>query len=383
MLLLTGGLRRNLPRPPQHPKWVHFGVTRYSTIDVMSYDGQTMSTQLSISKTDDGWAILNGTTPIAISGEVYRATKEELVEEVQAKGLFVWSDSSIQKTQEEGLSVKGKAVRAAKLDAEASVSENDAGGAPPTQDPPTDPGADPEDPDPNPTVPVKPKRVRKPRAVKPKDEEPPMVFTDEEPPADVTTIKDLPLPKPVDDYSDLLNEADFDAALVKPVDIPPAEPAHVQTEAEPEKPKRTRVVKPKITVDKEKLAQASKDAKTALSKAKKVVKPADEKKVVERKPRAKKPADAPRFTDEQKKARAEYARKYRQSMTEEQKEAAKARAAERQKRWRENHPDAVSKYAKRSSERRKERYNTDPEYRQDYRAKQRAYASAGKTEVES
>jgi hypothetical protein len=181
--------------------------------------------------------------------------------------------------------------------------------------------------------------------------------------------------KPVDDYSDLLDEALYDAALVKPAPEPSPEVLEKIDEGlkQIEEGKvvkairKPRTVKPKITADADKLAEASKETKAALEK------PA-------RKPRAKKSADAPRFTEEQKAARAEYARKYRQSMTDEQKEQAKARAAERQKRWRENHPEAVSKYAKRSSERRKERYNDDPEYRAEYRAKQRAYASAGKSE---
>ncbi len=431
------------------PKWVSHSVMRYLPSDVMSYDRMTMSTQLQVAHQDEGWAILNSGKPLAIKGSIYRESKDELVKEISSMGLFVWADNSIQKTEE-------------------AVSENEAytpDPAPATEDPPTDPGSRPGN-DPNPTVPtqvpdhaedsapVKPKRVRKPRAVKPKDEEPPMVF------ADVVSLEVVAenaklTAAVVDDYSDLLDEAVYDASLVKPVlsdgetviakaDIetstnttngvdgdwtvdedstatitPAAEPTpevldkideglkqiaekkvvrrvrtkkgaeltdqpvgtEIPAETPPEiaeftekveaevkaTPKRSKKVDAKITADYDKLSKTVAEVKANLPSK------------VARKPRAKKPEDAPRFTEEQKKARAEYARKYRQKMSDEQKEQAKARAAERQKRWREAHPEAVTKYAKRSSERRKERYNEDPAYRADYRSKQRAYASAGKT----
>lgn len=93
-----------------------------------------------------------------------------------------------------------------------------------------------------------------------------------------------------------------------------------------------------------------------------------------RKPRKKAGEVDEGLTEEQKRARAEYAKKYRQTMTDEQRERARERARERQKKWRETHPDKASAYAKRSSERRKERYNTDPEFRAEYREQQRGYA---------
>lgn len=80
--------------------------------------------------------------------------------------------------------------------------------------------------------------------------------------------------------------------------------------------------------------------------------------------------------EERKKARAEYARKYRQQMTDEQKERARERARERQRAWREAHPDQVIENAKRSSEQRMERYRTDPEYRARYREQQNSYTAS-------
>lgn len=79
--------------------------------------------------------------------------------------------------------------------------------------------------------------------------------------------------------------------------------------------------------------------------------------------------------EEKRKARAEYAKKYRSRMTDEQREAAKERAKERQKRWREAHPDQAAQYARQSSQRRKERYNEDDEFRSTYREKQKEYAA--------
>lgn len=96
-----------------------------------------------------------------------------------------------------------------------------------------------------------------------------------------------------------------------------------------------------------------------------------------------KPAASPRFTAEQRKARAEYAKKYRAQMSEEQKEKARAAAKERQKRWRENNPAKASEFAKRSSARRKERYNEDPAFRAEYRAKQKAYVESRQAEQKS
>lgn len=225
-----------------------------------------MSTQMRVAQEEAGWLVLNGDRPVAINGEVHRDDRGALVSDIEEKGLFVWSDGSISK-QAEPVDDSPMVFAEPELPVEDPDSGNVDGGAPPTEDPPTDPGADPEDPDPTPTVPKKP------------DSEP--------------------------------------------------------------KPKKSR-----------KTAKAEGDAP---------------------KRREKKAPDAPRFTEEQKKARAEYAKKYRASMTDEQKEKARERARERQKKWRENHPDKAAEFAKRSSERRKERYNEDPEFRQEYREKQRSY----------
>lgn len=101
------------------------------------------------------------------------------------------------------------------------------------------------------------------------------------------------------------------------------------------------------------------------------------------KPRKKKESSgSPRFTEEQRIARAEYARKYRSQMTEEQKEKARERARERQKRWRDSNPERAAEFSKRSSERRKERYNNDPEFRKEYREKQQEYAMKRSDSVE-
>jgi hypothetical protein len=92
---------------------------------------------MKIQQDDDGWSVLNGDRPVAINGTVSYAERDELVTEIESRGLFVWSDGTLAKEAE-------------------PVSENVDGGAPATEDPPVDPGAQPEDPDPNPTVPQAP-----------------------------------------------------------------------------------------------------------------------------------------------------------------------------------------------------------------------------------
>lgn len=282
-------------------------VTRYPSEHVMNYTDGTMSTQMRVAQEDAGWAVLNGDRPVAINGEVHHEDRDSLVSEIVSRGLFVWSDGSINKEAEPrddvSMVFSEDIPDAPSVPTPTPISENVDGGAPPTEDPPTDPGADPEDPDPNPTVPVKPKDV----------------------------------------------EDQLEAA------------------AERRLPSKTQKVKRvKITADVEKVAEGIAEAKAAPK--------------APRKPRAKKPEGAPRFTEEQKAARAEYAKKYRAQMTEEQKEQARERARERQKKWRESHPDKAAEFAKRSSERRKERYNEDPAFRAEYRAKQRQYAGASTPE---
>lgn len=60
-------------------------------------------------------------------------------------------------------------------------------------------------------------------------------------------------------------------------------------------------------------------------------------------------------------------------MTDEQKAKERELAKARQARWRDAHPEKVVESAKRSSERRKERYNDDPGYRAAYRKYQNDY----------
>lgn len=253
----------------------------------MNYTEMTMSTQMRVAQEDAGWAVLNGDRPVAINGEVHHEDRDSLVSEIVSRGLFVWSDGSINKEAEPrddvSMVFSEDIPDAPSVPTPTPISENVDGGAPPTEDPPTDPGADPEDPDPNPTVPAKPKQKRV-----------------------------------------------------------------------------------KITADVKKVAEGIAEDKAAPK--------------APRKPRVKKPEGAPRFTEEQKAARAEYAKKYRSQMTEEQKEQARERARERQKKWRESHPDKAAEFAKRSSERRRERYNEDPAFRAEYRAKQRQYAGASTPE---
>lgn len=95
---------------------------------------------MKILETEQGWAVEhNGKTPIAVEGESYFTDKSVLVGIIESKGRFVWSDGSIEAEMEDGY------------------------GAPPTEDPPTDPNAQPDDPDPNPVSPepvtTKPKKA--------------------------------------------------------------------------------------------------------------------------------------------------------------------------------------------------------------------------------
>lgn len=67
------------------------------------------------------------------------------------------------------------------------------------------------------------------------------------------------------------------------------------------------------------------------------------------------------------------------------KEARKAQVAERSKEWWETHPDKVSEYREKANEKRRDRYKSDPEYREkvaaynrDYQARKRAERAAAK-----
>ena len=85
---------------------------------------------MKILETDQGWALEhNGKSPIAIEGESYFTDKAVLEAAIEKRSLYIWSDGTIEKTPE------------------------DSSGAPPTEDPPTDPNAQPNDPDPNPVSP--------------------------------------------------------------------------------------------------------------------------------------------------------------------------------------------------------------------------------------
>lgn len=95
---------------------------------------------MKILETDQGWALEhNGKSPIAIEGESFFPDKDVLAAAVTKRGLFIWSDGSIEKAPEAS------------------------SGAPATEDPPTDPNAQPDDPDPNPVSPepvtTKPKKA--------------------------------------------------------------------------------------------------------------------------------------------------------------------------------------------------------------------------------
>ncbi len=89
---------------------------------------------MKILETDQGWALEhNGKSPIAIEGESYFSDKDVLATAIEKRKMYVWSDGSV-KREPEGSS-----------------------GAPATEDPPTDPNAQPDDPDPNPVSPPAPK----------------------------------------------------------------------------------------------------------------------------------------------------------------------------------------------------------------------------------
>jgi hypothetical protein len=126
------------------PQWGTVYVTSYRLDDVMNYTGGTMTTQMRIEQADAGWVVMNGVRPVAINGITHYPERDELVSEIEARKLFVWSDGSIAKEVEGGL--------APSADSQPGYTPEP---APPTQDPPTDPNADPDDPDPNPTVPKK------------------------------------------------------------------------------------------------------------------------------------------------------------------------------------------------------------------------------------
>src|SRR6478735_7966159 len=131
-----------------------------------------MSTQMRVAEQAEGWAILNGEKLVSFDGATHQENRAVLVAAIEARGLHVWTDGSISKDPEPK-TVEEKYTDL--LETVASISEPVSGNdpeptytpepAPPTEDPPTDPNADPEDPDPNPTVPVKPKRARRVKLV--------------------------------------------------------------------------------------------------------------------------------------------------------------------------------------------------------------------------
>lgn len=287
--------------------------------DVTDYTEMIMSTQMRVEQRPEGWAVLNAGTTVAIKGQVYHAEREALVGEIESRGLFVWSDGSIAKDVEH-------------------ASEPDPGYTPPTpgptEDPPTDPGADPEDPDSHPTVPAKPKKVR----------------------------TKMTITAPGEESSTEINvEADLETGTAKRV------VAELEFPITDDNAKASAIL---MGIDGDKV-DTTEDLRREVDAA-----------TAKRGRVQRKPATS-RFTAEQRKARAEYAKKYRAQMSEEQKEKARAAAKERQKRWRENNPAKASEFAKRSSARRKERYNEDPAFRAEYRAKQKAYVESRQAEQKS
>lgn len=311
-----------------------------------------MSTQMRVAEHPEGWAVFNGESPVKIGGVIGHPDRDALVADIESRGVFVWSDGSIQKEAEPrsdaAMVFAQDLPDGAFLPPLETVSGNESPGYTPptpgpTEDPPVDPGADPQDPDPNPTVPVKPKRSRAKKVVEPADAEKVVEKRTKAAEAIAQAKTDAEEAERSAKRADLIEKAD---AIV-------AEAAQKIEETDRD------AVKGSLLTHEESTGE----------------KPAPK----PRKPRAKKPEGAPRFNDEQKKARAAYAKSYRANMTEEQKEKARAAARERQRKWRETHPEKAAEFAKRSSERRRERYNEDPNFRQEIRSKQKQYAEAAKS----
>lgn len=252
---------------------------------------------MKILETEQGWAVEhNGKSPIAVEGESYFTDKNVLVAIIESKGRFVWADGSIEAETE------------------------DSSGAPPTEDPPTDPGAQPDDPDPNPVS---------PEPVTPKE--------------------------------------DFANGGVLP---PQTEEQKAESLARLNMHKGDNIVRPEFVK-----AAGGEEAVKKLSKVAKkkpVAKKAPAKKTAASaedpaKPRRGRP---PKYTpEEREKRRKEQAHKYATNRTEEQ----KALARERARRWRENNPDKVKEARQKSIEKRTKRYQEDPEYRQQFNEYQRTY----------
>ncbi|WNN95175.1 hypothetical protein SEA_MAGRITTE_224 [Microbacterium phage Magritte] len=247
---------------------------------------------MKILETDQGWALEhNGKTPIAIEGESYFTDKDVLAAAVEKRGLFIWQDGSIEKTPE------------------------DSSGAPATEDPPTDPNAQPNDPDPNPVSPPAPK---------PKPEK-----------ASGGKISG----KQAKEISEKLAVHKGDNIL---------------------RPEQVEAMGGKKAV--EKLSKAAKKpAASAEDPAK---------------PRRGRP---PKYTPEEaERRRKEQAKKYAAERTPEQKAAARERA----RRWRENNPDKVKEARKKSMEKRAERYQTDPQFRDQFNQYQREYKRSKREETD-
>ncbi len=112
---------------------------------------------MKILETEKGWAVEhNGTIPVKLDGEGYFQDKAVLTAAVEKRGMYIWADGSVEKVPEARKPRKPepKKTEAQKDEEwEAAAPIKDSSGAPPSEDPPTDPNAQPDDPDPNPTSP--------------------------------------------------------------------------------------------------------------------------------------------------------------------------------------------------------------------------------------
>lgn len=262
---------------------------------------------MKILETDLGWAVEhNGRLPIKLDGEEYFPDKAVLEAAIVKRDLYIWSDGSVERTPEK--LVVTKAAPEQDDAAWEAAAPKDSSGAPPTEDPPTDPNAQPDDPDPNPVSP-------EPVTTKPKKSR-----------ATGGTVS----AKASKRVNDKLRAHAGDHQLTA---------------------KQIEALGGKEQI--EKLAKAAK-AKT--------VSPEDPSQPRRGRPRKYTPEEA-------EKRRRDQARKYAAERTEEQ----KALARERARRWRENNPDKVKEARQKSIEKRTQRYQTDPEYRQQFNEYQRTY----------
>lgn len=197
----------------------------------------------------------------------------------------------------------------------------DSSGAPATEDPPTDPNAQPNDPDPNPVSPPAPKP---------------------EPKEEFANGGVLP-PQTEEQKAESLARLNMHKGdnIMRPEFI-----EAVGGEDVIEKATKASKAKPKKAPTKKKPAASADD-------------PA--------KPRRGRP---PKYTPEEaERRRKEQAKKYAAERTPEQKAAARERA----RRWRENNPDKVKEARKKSMAKRATRYQTDPQFRDQFNQYQREY----------